>query len=228
MSRYEIRKDEVLRYLGYKGQNIENALDELIESCRNEVRNLSDIKYLYEYFNIEHVNEGVRINNSDIIFKGNDIKKHLQNCKSIAIMAVTIGGKIEKYIKLTEKINLTKAIIMDACATTLVEEICDKVEEIVDIESKSKELNITGRYSPGYGDFELDAQECIIRLINCNKRIGVSLSTHNILFPRKSVTAIIGLGKGQFKEREKNEDKCLKCNKYNSCTFRRKGNSCGH
>ena len=81
--RYEIRKDEVLRYLGYKGQNIDASLDELIESCRNEVRNLSDTKYLYEYFNIEHINEGVKVDNSDIIFKGNDIKKHLENCKSI-------------------------------------------------------------------------------------------------------------------------------------------------
>ena len=54
--RYEIRKDEVLRYLGYKGQSIDASLDELIESCRNEVRNLSDTKYLYEYFNIEHIN----------------------------------------------------------------------------------------------------------------------------------------------------------------------------
>ena len=68
--RYEIRKDEVLRYLGYKGQNIDASLDELIESCRNEVRNLSDTKYLYEYFNIEHINEGVKVDNSDIIFKG--------------------------------------------------------------------------------------------------------------------------------------------------------------
>ena len=50
--RYEIRKDEVLRYLGYKDQSIDASLDELIESCRNEVRNLSDTKYLYEYFNI--------------------------------------------------------------------------------------------------------------------------------------------------------------------------------
>ena len=208
--RYEIRKDEVLRYLGYKGQSIDASLDELIEYCRNEVRNLSDTKYLYEYFNIEHINEGVKVDNSDIIFKGNDIKKHLENCRSIAIIAVTAGVNIEKYIKLTEKTNLTKALIMDACTTTLVEEICDEIEEAIGIEAKSKELNITGRYSPGYGDLPLDAQRDVINLV-----------------PRKSVTAIIGVGKGLVKETEK-EEKCLKCNKYASCTFRREGNNCGY
>ena len=225
--RYEIRKDEVLRYLGYKGQSIDASLDELIESCRNEVRNLSDTKYLYEYFNIEHINEGVKVDNSDIIFKGNDIKKHLENCRSIAIIAVTAGVNIEKHIKLTEKTNLTKALIMDACTTTLVEEICDEIEEAIGIEAKSKELNITGRYSPGYGDLPLDAQRDVINLVNCDKRIGVNLSAHNILFPRKSVTAIIGVGKGLVKETEK-EEKCLKCNKYASCTFRREVNTCGY
>ena len=97
----------------------------------------------------------------------------------------------------------------------------------IGIEAKSKELNITGRYSPGYGDLPLDAQRDVINLVNCDKRIGVNLSAHNILFPRKSVTAIIGVGKGLVKETEK-EEKCLKCNKYASCTFRREGNNCGY
>ena len=38
---------------------------------------------------------------------------------------------MEKNIKMVEKIDLTKAIILDACATTLVEEICDEVEESI-------------------------------------------------------------------------------------------------
>ena len=73
---------------------------------------------------------------------------------------------------------------MDACIT-LVEEICDEIEEAIGIEAKSKEFNITGRYSPGYGDLPLDAQRDVINLVNCDKRIGVNLSAHNILFPKK-------------------------------------------
>ena len=226
MTRYEINKDEVLRYLGYKGQNIDETLNDLIDVCRREVRSLSDTKYLYEYFNIEHIKEGVKIQNSDIIFTGNDIKEHLKSCNSIAIMAVTAGGNIEKYIKLTEKTNLTKAIVMDACATTLVEEVCDEIEEVINMYARDKKLNITGRYSPGYGDLPLDAQRDVINLVNCSKRIGINLSDHNILFPRKSVTAIVGVG--NINQKKHDEVKCIKCNKYDSCTFRREGNSCGH
>lgn len=204
---------------------MEENLDELIDICRNEVRSLSDTKYLYEYFNIEHIEEGIKIYNSDIVFTGNDLKNHLKGCDSIAIIAVTAGGNIEKHIKLTERISLTKALIMDACATTLVEEICDEIEEAINIDALNKKLRITGRYSPGYGDLPLDAQKDVISLVNCSKRIGLNLSAHNILFPRKSVTAIVGVGEI---EEKKEEISCLKCNKRTNCMFRKEGKSCGN
>ena len=46
-------------------------------------------------------------------------------------MGVTIGGNIEKRINLYGKTNLTKSLILDSCATTAVEEICDKVEDYI-------------------------------------------------------------------------------------------------
>lgn len=224
MCYYEINKNEVLRYLGYNGQEIQEDLKNLIEDCRNETRAISNTKYIYEYFDIEHTSQGIKVVNSDTTFISNDIKNHLKDCHSIVIMAVTAGANIEKNIKLMEKTNLTKALIMDACATTLVEEVCDEIEKAIKIQAESKKLNITSRFSPGYGDLSLEAQKDIVSLINSNRRIGLNLSSNNILFPRKSVTAIIGIGKI---EKKNNINKCINCNKKDTCLFRRKGKSCG-
>lgn len=46
-----------------------------------------------------------------------------------------------------------KALIIDACATTAVEELCDIVEEKIREETEEKRMKITFRYISGYGIF---------------------------------------------------------------------------
>lgn len=53
--------------------------------------------------------------------------------------------------------------------------------------------DITFRYSPGYGDLPLDVQSSFLRALDAQKKIGLTVSENNLLFPRKSVTAIIGI-----------------------------------
>lgn len=86
-----------------------------------------------------------------------------------------------------------KALIIDACATTAVEELCDIVEEKIREETEEKRMKITFRYSSGYGDFPIDIQNDFLRVLDAQKKIGLMLSEINLLFPRKSVTAIIGI-----------------------------------
>ena len=75
---------------------------------------------------------------TNLVFQGKDIKEHLKYSNEVVVMAVTIGSKIETKIKFYEKSNLTKALILDACATTAVEEVCDEIEEYIKIEANLK------------------------------------------------------------------------------------------
>ncbi len=47
---FEINKEEVLRYLGYRGQEINEEINEeinnIIEECRNEVKKLVNPRYI--------------------------------------------------------------------------------------------------------------------------------------------------------------------------------------
>ena len=54
------------------------------------------------------------------------------------------------------------------------------------------------RYSPGYGDLPLELQREIIRVLDCGRTIGITLTESLLMQPSKSVTAVIGM-----KEREK-------------------------
>jgi hypothetical protein len=220
----EINKEEVLRYLGHKDQEIDENLLNTIEECREEIKKIIRPRVVYTYRNIKPVDEGVEVITTSLILKGNDIREHLKNSTECVLMAVTLGNEIERKTRLYEKTNLTKALILDACATTAVEEVCDIVENDVREKAVSNGMNITFRYSPGYGDLPLDVQNSFLRALDAGKKIGLTVSENNLLFPRKSVTAIIGIVNNGIEKKKKS---CKECSNYENCSFRREGESCG-
>ena len=49
------------------------------------------------------------------------------------------------------------------------------------------------RYSPGYGDLPLAFQQDLFRALDCERRLGLTLTDSLLMVPSKSVTAIIGM-----------------------------------
>ena len=221
----KIPKNEVLRYLGYKGQDIDERLNLMIDSTIKECEDLILPRVIFSKYNKKSINRGVHIVGSNVVLEGEDIKNHLLFANEVVVMAITIGINIEKKINLYEKTSLTKAMILDACATAAVEEVCDRFEEYIKTQVSKRELGITFRYSPGYGDLSLDTQKDIINMLDAEKRIGLTVSDHKLLFPRKSVTAIIGLIP---KDKEVKQRGCEVCKNYKNCRFRKEGTICGN
>ncbi len=60
---------------------------------------------------------------------------------------------------------------------------------------KSQGYDLRPRFSPGYGDFSIEHQGEILRMLDSAKKIGLSMTGGNMLAPTKSVTAVIGLGR---------------------------------
>lgn len=224
IGKLEIPKDEVLRYLGYRSQQIDEKLDELINLTIEESKTLITPRFITSRCKVSLVENGVKLLGTSILLTGNDIKEHLKDSKECILMGVTIGGNIEKRINLYGKTNLTKSLILDSCATTAVEEICDKVEDYIKGEAIGNGESTTFRYSPGYGDLSLDVQKDIINTLKAEKTIGLTVSAHNLLMPRKSVTAIIGLIP---KDKEVKKKGCEVCKNYENCSFRKEGIVCG-
>lgn len=81
---------------------------------------------------------------------------------------------------------------MDAAATTAVEHVADGIEQAIDQKFNMQGLVRRWRFSPGYGDWPIQAQPEMLRLAKAHE-IGISLTSSLMLTPRKSVTAIIGL-----------------------------------
>jgi len=218
----KIDKGEVLRYLGYKNQLIDEKLTVLIDECIGEVIDISRGKYVYNIFDIKKESEGILLLDTVLYLRGKNIYEHLKESERCALLAVTLGLEMDKRIAFYSKFNITKAVIMDACASTAVEALCDIVQCEIEETAGESGLYITKRYSPGYGDFLIEQQRGIINILDCERKIGLTLTDSFLMLPRKSVTAVIGLGKSSKVE---NEEKCKGCSMKN-CIYRKVGKGC--
>ena len=219
-----IDENEVLRYLGYKGQKIEEELLLKIRDTIEEGKKLFAPKVIYKEYPINILENGVEVIGTTLVLEGNDIKKLLIGSNRCILMAATIGNYIEKKIRLYERIDLTRGMILDSVSTTAVEDLCNKVCDLIEKDIIEDFEELTFRYSPGYGDLNLNIQKNFIEVLDATRKIGVNVSEHMLLFPRKSVTAIVGIRKKLGKKTKKS---CINCKNYENCLYRKEENSCG-
>lgn len=219
MPNFELKanKGEVARYLGYKGnipdQKTSKLIDEMIALAVGLVRP----KSTYEFFDLEPVKNGVKFVFADVCFYGKDVTAHLKNALKGIIFAATLGTETERQLHLLQKVDMEKAVIFDAVCDCLIEEYCDKCCEKIRLEQLEKGLFINTRFSPGYGDLSIEVQKDIIKILNCEKRIGLSVTSSFVLLPRKSVSALIGV----FKEKPTPKaGSCERCSLQNVCKMK--------
>ncbi len=220
-----IDKAETLRYLGYAGQPIDRELDGLVDACISECEHIAKGLFIYKAFDITERPDGVFIPGAELVLPGGGIRRHLQGCRRAVFLAATLGAPTDNRIRILQKTEMTKAVILDACAAACIESVCDEACDEIGALAEKEGLFATGRFSPGYDDLPLTLQKPLTDLLQTGKRIGLTVSGSGILLPRKSVTAIVGF-RGQ--QGEAKSGGCDRCDKREDCLYRKSGESCGY
>lgn len=217
-----INTSEALRYMGYRKEiDIEN-IKPILKICEEKLISVINPRYVYKIYDIEHIDGSVHIVNSNIFLKGNDIYKHTENCNKAVFMAATLSASADRLISSYEINDMSSALITDAMASAAVEQLCNNAEE--EIKNIIGDYYMTWRFSPGYGDLDISCQKDFILLTDATRKIGLTLNSSNILIPRKSVTAIIGLSAKPLLKRRRG---CAVCSMNKICEFRKRGDHCG-
>ncbi|MGN0169997.1 MAG: vitamin B12 dependent-methionine synthase activation domain-containing protein [Lachnospiraceae bacterium] len=216
-----INRNEVLKYIGYTGGDVEEKLEEDIRSCSREVMEYARPRVSYRVFELE---QDYCLRGTDFIPGGQDVKQMLSGCDQVVLMAATIGSDIEKLTRRYEVDDLYKALILDACASSAIENVCDNFQEELTQKVGEQGKYLTDRFSPGYGDMPFEQQHQVCAILNTEKTIGVSLSKSGIMIPRKSVTAVMGISDTEKPQRFRG---CEHCSMFEKCTFRKGGTTCG-
>lgn len=217
----KINRDEALRYLGYRGNKPDENTLKIIEQCEQALIQSAAPKYLYRRFDITHKNDGTEVNGTGIKLTGSSIAAHLNGCSSVVLMCATLSSSVDRLIRQLQTTDMTKAVITDALASAAIEQVCDAADE--EINNKFPDEYKTWRFSPGYGDLPLSLQSDLLRVMDSQRKIGLTLGESSMLIPTKSVTAIIGISKNELPKRKRG---CAGCNMKAVCKFRKSGERC--
>lgn len=185
-----INEKEMIRYAGLR-QN-QDFPPQYIKAAQNEIRLLAKPMGVYQEYPY-HSDSSTIVSSPPLTLLGKSIQKHLYNSQKVYVFSVTVGEDVEDRItELFKTGEYTTGLLLDAAATTAVEQIADQVNELVNGLAKKSGLTPTWRFSPGYGDWPIEVQKDLAHIIKADT-IGVNVTESSMLFPRKSVTAIIGL-----------------------------------
>lgn len=204
----EYNRKEALRYLRAKPGD--EAAGILVDTVYLKLRNEVQARSVLQKHSIIVDNEGITLD-TGVRFTSRDLARHLKGCDKALLLAATLGSRVDVAIRRLALGSVAEGAAAQAVAAALIESYCDSVQAQADTDGLAQRP----RFSPGYGDWNLQEQRLFFPVLDCAKRIGLTLTDGLMMAPSKSVTAIIGLS----------EDvacvwnKCMTCGNIN-CPYR--------
>lgn len=166
------------------------------------------------------------VNGHDIAIAGEvlctsaSLARLFADCHSCVVLAVTLGPQVDRQIQTLARQCLESALACDACASVWADSLCDEVVDEIEQTLADGEYQ-TKRFSPGYGDVPMALTSDLLRLLDAERRIGLTLSIKGMMIPVKSVTALIGISS----QTESHRRTCADC-ALAECPYRTNGGTC--
>lgn len=188
-----IRLEEVLRYLGHGGQDLDSTLLDRIEQGVQRCERELSPRFVWRVFDLVRRGSEFEVAGTTLVLRGASMNSHLDGACGVALLAGTLGVQSEATLRLLGSTDPLGQLIYDAACTDLVEWGADRTQEEIVEYARAHALAHGMRYSPGYGDLSLDIQPVILDILQTPKRLGLTVTPQHLLVPTKSITALIGL-----------------------------------
>lgn len=188
---FAVDEKEMMRYAGLPPKGTDFPAEEIRAAIR-EAAALAEPRGIWQLYPYD-AERGEISGPAPLVLEGAAIRKHLSRSVSAAVLAVTPGPAIEEASDAHFKNgNYVRGLLLDAAATAVTEHLADQLDDFIKKRSLRLGQKATWRFSPGYGDWPILQQHALAGLIGAAE-IGIRVTDHSMLVPRKSVTAVIGL-----------------------------------
>ena len=182
----DIDREQVLRFMGQPSDAPDEVLS-VLDECIAEARECFVYKVCFAQMPVSAGQDTVDMTFATV--HSHNLASRLVGCRSAVIFGSTVGLGIDRLINKYSRAMPIKALCMQAIGAERIEALCDAFCE----QLKKEGRVIRARYSPGYGDLDLSFQREIFKLLDCPRRIGLTLSESLLMLPTKSVSAIVGV-----------------------------------
>ncbi len=182
-----VNKDEAYRYMGLKRDYENPEFEKIYGECLCEYCNNVFYRGVYRESSLAF-GEGDMLHFDFCSFESKDLKRNLEDCKSVIVFAATTGISVDRLLMKYAALSDLKLMTADCIASSGIECFCDKFNSVISEGRATKP-----RFSLGYGDTDLKYQNDLLSFLDAEKTLGITLNSSMMMTPKKSVTAFIGV-----------------------------------
>ena len=193
---------EALRYAGVR--NADEVTRRLLCECFAEIEDVLSYRVCWRVLTAQ---------DCAAFLHADSLKTALDGCERVLLFGATVGVELDRRIARYGRVSPTKALLLQAIGAERLEALCDAFCAAFTAENG---VRLKPRFSPGYGDLPLEAQREVFALLDCPRKIGLTLTDSLQMSPSKSVTAFAGIT--DEAETAKN-NKCARCGSID-CAYR--------
>lgn len=203
---------EIMRYARIQGAD--DTYDALIDECIKEAEPVLSYRVCYSILQVSYEDQRLCLGNISAPYQ--TIIKAIRDADEVLLFAATVGAPFDRLIQKYSVLEPSKALMMQAIGAERAESLCDAFCEKTANELREAGKCLLPRVSPGYGDIPMTMQRDVFAVLDCPRKIGLTLDESLLMSPSKSVTAIAGIADGCVHVK----DKCIECDK-SDCVYRK-------
>ena len=192
-----IDEDAVLRGQGADPKIIRQRSPRLVEDARKalqEGQSYLEPQVLYQKLKVNSVqHERVVLENGKRL-SGSLIATHLGPAEYVVLLLCTAGDRLEEHVSAVMADDIVYGLALDGVGSAAVEALANAACKFFEDEAAEIGYQASIPLSPGMIGWDVqDGQPELFEIFDAD-RINVSLSSHSIMTPRKSLTMVLGFG----------------------------------
>lgn len=187
----QLPEKQIYRYMGMSEIPHSGEVREFVEKLMPQFLNKVQCKACYMIVPIRLTDSFVDL--SVFSVTSSHLARNLAGCERAVLFAATLGMAGEQQRRRAAAVSPAEALMLDAMGSAAIEQFCNQICR--DLAKEYPNDRLRPRFSPGYGDFPLETQEKLLRVLDAQRKIGIFMSDGCLMIPQKSVTAVVGLSK---------------------------------
>lgn len=195
----KIDVDGVLRGQGADPEIIRSRSPRLVDTAQKaleESRNLLEPQVLVDELEVARVQHDTLELVGGKTLTGPLVTGHLVGAEKIVVAVCTVGDKIDEYASQVMADDIVLGLAVDGLGSAAVEALANRLCREIELEAERDGLQTTIPLSPGMIGWSVEAGQAVIFSLTDPDQIGVTLSPHYLMVPRKTLSMIMGVGPG--------------------------------
>jgi len=172
----------------------------------------------YELYSIAEVHHNqLRLENGTAL-RGSLLPSLLTSARELAVVVCTIGPHLEeKVAAYFDRNEPLRGLILDGVGSAAVDALAQEACQFIEREAVSHGYKASSPLNPGMPGLPIGEQWHLFQLAPA-EQIGMRLTSLAMMFPRKSISMVIGMGPEVSTGVQ--EPVCARCNLRETCRYR--------